>query len=309
MELFYERKLCPVCQSADTEQILSEPYVGGGPERILRPKYDRIPREETYQARLSGYDYSILSCLHCRALFQKLAPTPAFAAEYYGSWIAQHGSPKFPFGEYAHAINEALILTDFLLKWTGKAVPAELKILDFGVGMGVFANAMKACGCRVFGFDLSDERVEARAKDGILPVGYDAIEGFDFINTEQVFEHLPDPLEKAKHLTKGLCEKGVLKISVPFARWLERGPVRIDWSAGRYDRNSYMPLQPLEHLTYFRRPSLVRMMGRLGFEPVRPRIIDELNYAFDWKRSALKNLARPFIRTRLRNYYLFARPD
>lgn len=305
--LFVARSRCPVCHSADVETVLSEPYVGAGPESVLRPKYDRIPREVPYEERLNGYDYTILSCRGCRALFQQLAPTPEFAAEYYGSWIAQHGKPRFLLGEYAHWINEALILTSFLLKRTGRESPDELKILDFGVGQGVFANAMKACGCKVYGYDLSDERLEAREREGIVPVKFEAIEGFDFINTEQVFEHLPDPLEKATHLSRGLTEKGVLKISVPYARWAERGPLKIDWNAGRYARHSYMPLQPIEHLTYFRRPSLERMMASLGFKAVRPSILTELNYAFDWKRSALKYLARPFLRRWMRNYYLFAR--
>lgn len=184
MELFFERGRCPACHSADVETMLSEPYVGGGPETILRPKYDRIPRAIPYEERLNGHDYVILGCRNCRALFQRFAPTPEFASEYYGSWIAQHGKPRFPFEEYKHWINEALILTSFLLKRTGRRTPDELRVLDYGVGEGVFANAMKACGCNVFGFDLASERVEARAKEGIVPVDIDAIAGFDFINTE-----------------------------------------------------------------------------------------------------------------------------
>jgi SAM-dependent methyltransferase len=309
--MFIERRCCPVCRSGGVDQVYSEPYVGAGPETVLRPKHDRLARPLGYEERLDGFDYTILACRDCRALFQKLAPDPAFAAEYYGTWIARHDRPDYPLAEYTHHIHQAMVLTDFLLKATGKRIPDELSILDYGVGRGIFAAAMKACGCRVSGYDLSAERMSMIQQEGIEPVGYSDIPGsnFDFINTEQVFEHLPDPLATASHLIDGLSRRGIMKVSVPYAPWLEQGEVAIDWHADRYARNSSMPLQPIEHLTYFRRPSLTSMMRRLGFHIVRPAILSELNYTFDWGglRKIGRNLLRPFLRNRLRNYYLFAR--
>ena len=309
--MFVARDSCPVCSGNRTEIVYSTPYVGTEVETFLRQKYDRKPRDQTYAERLEGFDFTVLRCVACSALFQRLAPDREFASEYYETWIADHGHPKFPFGEYTHSINEAMTLTAFLLKQTGKSFPNDLWILDFGVGQGVFALAMRACGCRVAAFDLSQARNDTARDNGLTIVEYEDIpdSNFDFINTEQVFEHLDQPRVTASHLVEGLAPRGVLKISVPYAKWLETGHFRIDWNALRYGRHSMMPLQPLEHLTYFKRPSLDIMMKGLGLSRKKPKLSDELNYLFDWRglRNIAKNLIRPIARDRFRNYFLYAR--
>lgn len=52
---------------------------------------------------------------------------------------------------------------------------------------------------------------------------------FDFINTEQVFEHIPKPLETLRYLKKALKTNGVLKISVPTANDIEQRLEIMDW--------------------------------------------------------------------------------
>ena len=101
--------------------------------------------------------------------------------------------------------------------------------------------------------------------------------------------------------------KGVLKISVPFSRWVEKGDLKIDWNAGRYSRHSSMPLQPLEHLTYFRRASVDALASQLGLTRVRLSAGDMLRYATNWTspKSAIKNIGKALFRDRMRNYHLF----
>jgi hypothetical protein len=135
--------------------------------------------------------------------------------------------------------------------------------------------------------------------------------GAHFINTEQVFEHLPSPLQTGAQLVSALVPNGVLKVSVPYAPWLERdvASIEINWEAATYAPHSPMAVHPLEHLTYFRRPSLNTMAARIGMREVRLRPTEELNYAFYWNslRSVAKNLARPFLRRTFRNYFLYAK--
>lgn len=309
--MFIERTECPVCAGHKVSTVYSAPYVGSPVEDYLRPRCDRSNGEGSYRQRFAGHEFVVSACSDCNALFQKHAPAPGLAAEYYDTWIAAHGSPSAPFTEYTHRINEALVLTSLLLKRTGKRSPADLSVLDYGVGRGVFALAMRACGCKVSTYDLSSERMETARRNGLAAIEDSEIpgSGFDFINTEQVFEHLPAPRETTAHLVSGLNDRGILKISVPYGRAIESGPFRIDWNAPKYGPYSPMYLQPLEHLTYFRRPSLDKMMAGLGYAQVRLSVADELNYAFNWKgaRQIAKNLVRPFIRDRIRNYFLYGR--
>jgi predicted SAM-dependent methyltransferase len=86
---------------------------------------------------------------------------------------------------------------------------------------------------------------------------------FDFINTDQVFEHLTHPLQIGEQLVDLLQPGGVLKIFVPDADSTLR-QIR----AGKW-RPSKDALHPLEHVNGFNRRSLERFAGRLGLAPVR----------------------------------------
>ena len=65
------------------------------------------------------------------------------------------------------------------------------------MGWGNWLLAAKALGVSVFGPQLSEERVKYAKKNGITVITWDEIQGsnFDYINTDQGFEHLPQPLE------------------------------------------------------------------------------------------------------------------
>lgn len=321
--MLIERDHCTVCSSPDVTIRYALRYQGSELSRYFANYYglDRRGLEGDYAAALRDAEFVLQECARCHAITQRFAPDEAVANKLYGEWIDDDPGrvykrhPKFL--EYTHQLQEAMILTRFLLRHRAKSVPSDLKVLDFGLGWGRFAAAMQACGCQVYGFDLSHERTELARKKGIQILSYDQIPGqeLDFINTEQVLEHVPEPLETGRHLSRGLTRGGVLKISVPFARWMENGgELKFDWSMGSSEKEpgagkgSPMPVFPLEHLTYFKRPSLDVMAGLLGMRPVKFKVSDELNFAFDWQgpRGIAKNLARPFIRDRIRNYRLFA---
>lgn len=321
---FLERDACTVCGSRDLRTVYSRPYAHGDIRNHFRRYYslDQRGLADEYDRAVGDAEFILQECRRCHAITQRFAPGDGLAALLYGKWIdedpgrAHKRQPGFE--EYTHYIQEALIITSFLLRHRRKSAPSELKVLDYGTGWGRFAQALKACGCEVYAFDLSDERREAAARNGLIPVTEDEIArlALDFINTEQVLEHVVSPLETSRLLTSGLASGGVLKVSVPFARWLETAdPPQIDWSMTRSGsepgrrRGSPMPVFPLEHLTYFKRPSLDVLADMLGLRPVALRLSDEFNFAFDWRsvRSIARNLTRPFVRDRIRNYRLFKR--
>jgi hypothetical protein len=110
-----------------------------------------------------------------------------------------------------------------------------------------------------------------------------------------------------RHLAAALAPRGVLKVSVPFCNWLEKDEMRMDWSASGYTIFSPMPVQPLEHVNYFRRPSLEKLGQAFGLTRVYIGAIESLNYSSFWMQpsQAAKNIGRAFAYQRYRNYYLF----
>lgn len=314
--MFTERPGCPVCAGTDTTIVYDQPYTENAIRTYLTNYYDLEQRNFDYDAVFAGHNFTLKLCTACKAITQHLAPDDELSMMVYSDWIDEgDGEEKrlkrYPFSEYTHHIQEAMIITAFLLRYTGKRSPRDLRVFDFGLGWSRWAMAMKACGCEVAGTDLSPPRIEHARANGITVLDYADIphQAFDFINTEQVFEHLPAPRETARHLVQGLSPQGVLKISVPYTRWLEGRTLLIDWSATRYATRSPMPVAPLEHLNYFQRPSLNVLAAQVELHEVRYSALTELNYAFDWSgpRQMAKNLLRPLGRKWWRNYYLFSR--
>jgi hypothetical protein len=87
---------------------------------------------------------------------------------------------------------------------------------------------------------------------------------FNFINAEQVFEHIASPLKVLRALNTRLDTNGLLRISVPngkrFLRRLHRGV----W------KPSKDPIHPLEHVNCFTHRTLIRLAKEAGLAPISP---------------------------------------
>jgi 2-polyprenyl-3-methyl-5-hydroxy-6-metoxy-1,4-benzoquinol methylase len=190
-----------------------------------------------------------------------------------------------------------------IISWFKKA-PSSLSFFDFGMGWGEWALMAKAFGCRSYGSELSKICLEYANSNGINIVSWDEIpqSQFDFINTEQVFEHISNPLQTLCHLKKGLKADGLLKISVPTVNFMERRLRIMDWNSHKGTRNSLNPVAPLEHINFYRRTSLIMMANLSGMKEVFLPIKNQYQYTTEWvgvKRIA-KNMLLPIFRNILK---------
>ena len=163
-------------------------------------------------------------------------------------------------------------------------------------------------GCKTHGFDLSDARLERARKLGIETMTWDEIpeDKFDFVNTEQVFEHLTDPFDVISRLANSLKPNGVLKISVPFAKDMASRLRQPDWNAPKYTNKSLNPVLPLEHVNCFSVDSITALGARVGLKLVAPSWVR--SYAFIFEKGAIswgnpKNLLRSFLRPCYKRIY------
>ena len=185
----------------------------------------------------------------------------------------------------------------------------KVRVLDYGMGNGFFALALKSFLVDVSGAEFSLERIKFGNENGIksfhvnenLPKNY-----FDLINTEQVMEHVPYPRELLKRLVESLKVGGILKISVPHSRSLEKKDFTINWRAERYADRSPMPLAPLEHLQYFPKVSRAVIAQDHGLKLVRLPRHFHLRYGTNWGfRGIVRNIGRTFLLSKMRNYCLY----
>ncbi|WP_160164360.1 class I SAM-dependent methyltransferase [Rhodopirellula baltica] len=305
------RQSCPACGSRNALKLYSSPFSVDPLDRHLKVYYG-----EHYQPEMLANGSFILErCNSCTLVFQKWVPNSELLNSLYGKWLSSSQlRPELP-ADHKLATSrdgqEVLMIASVVQKR-----PEDLQLLDYGMGWGYWGRAAIAVGVKsIFGFDLAAERMEEAAAKGITAIELDQVPNgtIDFINTEQVFEHLVDPFGVLQSLAPKLNVNGILKISVPKANDLQRRLAIADWDAPKYSKNSLHSVHPLEHVNCWSARSVLAMAKRLGLvEQSRPfqsyySFIGK-NLGFPAPKDLLKGLARPiYHRYSRNNLYLWLR--
>lgn len=81
-----------------------------------------------------------------------------------------------------------------------------MEVLDFGMGWGSLCFQFKSLGVNARGAELSVPRIQNATKNGIEVLSWEEIflNKFHFITTDDVFEHLSNPLKSLEHLVNSL---------------------------------------------------------------------------------------------------------
>jgi SAM-dependent methyltransferase len=289
-----ERAACPGCGATAYRDLIRQTFKTDSLRRLLDTHYEG--RAST--ASLAPYDYWLVRCQQCRLGYQKTVPAPELLHEIYEQWIPpterERLRREYSFEDYCYWGEQIQFVIQHLRK-----PPHQVRVFDFGMGWGEFALMAKAYGCEVSGAELSEVRIRnARAMD-IEVVAWDDIptRRFDFINTEQVFEHLTEPLEVLRHLALALDVGGILKISVPDSRHALRTSERVK-DFGALPHEDIMGVHPLEHINSFEYDTMVRMAKRAGLRVVKPSVWRLYNSSSGWlnPKRALRQLLRPIYR-------------
>jgi predicted SAM-dependent methyltransferase len=306
---FVERRACPACKSDKSKQLYSCAF----DTEPVRSYLERFYGGRVDFTCLEGASYILVECADCGLVFQQQAPGPELLNTLYDKWLGSDTTltrrqRKDGLGFYSLLAQEVMQI----IALTNK-LPADLSVLDYGMGWGKWALMVKAFGCRSYGYELSSERIAQAQSNGIATVTWEEIgqKQFDFINTEQVFEHLVEPLATLAHLAGGLKDDGILKISVPSDFRIDAKLRIMDWSAPKFSWNSLNPVAPLEHLNCFRLRSIREMARQVGLREMKMPVHTQYQYATAWSggQRVARNLFTPFVRNALRiqNYVLLVR--
>jgi SAM-dependent methyltransferase len=264
---FVRRSSCPACQARDSVELYRASYTAPPISDYLVSFYSCQGGVEF--ELLEGNDYRLQECQGCGLMYQSEIPNPALSLKLYEEWI----NPQKAFEVYEAPRDLAyfLTLTDEIANLIRhfNIAPAGLRVLDFGMGWGFWCRAAIGLGCQAHGVELSPTRIEYAARRGIQVLRWEEIPDhqFDVINADQVFEHIPEPLETLRHLRRALKPGGFIKISVPDGRDVKRNLGRLDWEAPAGSAWSLNPVAPLEHINCFTRRSLIMMAARADLKP------------------------------------------
>ena len=301
---FDQRSCCPVCRGTDDKLLVSLPYSDPRLIGYLRNFYSHHYLDDINY--LNNAQYQLIKCNLCKFIYQREVPKPELLNRIYEKWINSEVAKEL---HYEHRRFRSVILSEEMYQiyslFTDN-VSREIKILDFGMGWGEFAIMAKAFGADVYGTDLSETRMQYGAKHfKVIRDLETADNDFDFINTEQVFEHLVDPMEVLTLLMSRLQRGAYLKISVPTALNIGARIKHFDLKSDKKSLYSINPVAPLEHLNFFTRKTFSVMASKVGAEVCTVPVMDQLSsmhFQIRKPKIFFGQLVKPFYRKFFSNY-------
>lgn len=310
MSVLEERRRCPACDTEDSISLFRAAYHEPRMQTFLQRKF-RKPREIV--RLLSGGDYELRKCRHCTLIYQRFILTPEYTTRLYDEWLINDDAEqelsreRLPPRQLAYFANEVLTIGRVL-----KKPHHQVRMLDYGLGRGWWCRMAQAFGFDACGTDLATHLVSEARRQGINAVEVDKLPGkrFDFINTEQVFEHLAHPLGVLRQLRELLEDAGRIKISVPEGRGMEKRIPLMDWTAPRWDRRYLLPATPLIHINTFTQRSIAVMAERAGLHPAPIPIRYEYSLCDTSSLTTIgRSLLRPLYRRTSGATYMFLQPS
>jgi len=296
------REHCPLT-GEHAEVIFSRPY-------SLPELRAMVGSEEVAQA-VADKDYEIRYCAASDLYFQSWVMDEAEVAHFYSSGSDTSSIMRAIAAQklhwFAHMAEEILVVRQVC----NEAPPV---VLDFGTNWGKWASMALAHGCDVYGVEVNHAAEGFCASRGIKMVKAGQLGGspmFDFINIDQVVEHLSDPRGVIAGLKGALKPGGIIKISVPGS---SRLPLLLREAQASGDNSvlkarTLKALAPLGHVNLFTNRALRILGAQLGLEPMRPPIMAWLGAGQMWNmpRQLNRNLVVPFKRYFQRGTYLWFR--
>jgi 2-polyprenyl-3-methyl-5-hydroxy-6-metoxy-1,4-benzoquinol methylase len=161
---------------------------------------------------------------------------------------------------------------------------AGAKILDVGCGFGHYLDIAKRYGFRTFGVEPDAGRAAEAQKKGhsvyigtLSPSAFEGIR-FDVVILNHVVEHLLNPQEVVSQIREHLKENGILYIATP----------NFGGAICTVEGSHHTHFTPPEHISYFTRASLVRLLTRCGFRLIRERRFTHHLHTYDLLAHLLK---------------------
>ena len=246
-------KPCPICKSQRFVAAAS------GADWAARADDDR--RQVLAVAREHGWtpDFHINRCDDCGFLALSPMPDAAWLGRFYGGYYASPAYDAKRHRKIRRSRRRLARLAPFVQGGD---------FLDVGCNLGFACAAASDAGYQATGIDLDAEAI-ARATDDFPACRFETADlpdfaarhpaAFDLVHCAAVIEHLTDVRPFAEALGRVLRPGGILFVTTPDAGHFRRPRDLLDWPE----------VKPPEHLCWFTRTSLARLMDDHGLSVER----------------------------------------
>lgn len=267
-DLFVARSACPTCRRAG-QQHLALPFTDPRVRDFVHDYYEgRVPLQQW-----SRVDYRLDRCPQCGLVWQHWILNETGMQRLYTEWIsAEHslakkvGADAALFAGYAREMAAIASLC--------ASRPKPFRVLDYGMGWGYWCRMAQAFGFEAYGYEISEQRRHYAQCLGVRSLANMAQlrkQRFDFINCEQVIEHVADPQGVLRELVHNLVPGGWLRVSVPDGQGVIRQMADPAWRAGKD------AVHPLEHVNCFNHDALCHLAQSVGLHWVAGAPVDTEN--------------------------------
>ncbi len=294
-DYFTARRKCPCCRSSVCNELYRAPYCSDPMREYLISFYS--PQGGVEFEYLQDQDYVLVECADCGLVYQREIPNDFLMRKLYEEWI----DPKkcFDLYERTRGIRYFRHLSSEIVRIVSifDRPPMNLKFLDFSMGWGHWCRIAQSFGCTVHGTEFSQARIDYAKSKGVTVIDYSEIANhrYDFINTEQVFEHLPDIRTPLNYLKGSLKPNGILKINVPNGWDIKQRLKKCDWTAPKGSKDSLNLIAPLEHINCFNHSSLVVLAQGAGLVPVYTHVKGAASKQSRGFKETAKAILRPYL--------------
>lgn len=216
-------------------------------------------------------EYALLRCEQCGLIYQRDVPNEALMKLLYDEWRDDDASFKKS-QKWRKKLLRGMKNRAEIRYITSLIKSRPIRSLDVGMGWGYWAAQAANAGFESAGTELSPRKV-AYAKEHGVSIADGAVltrEVYDYINTEQVFEHVADPDALLRRLDVSLKPGGVLKFSVPNAFDIDDAFDKQRLLKKENARGGAVSVFPLIHLNGFTHASIRRFVEGYGYELIEP---------------------------------------
>lgn len=209
-------------------------------------EYDKLKKLPRYYEM-----HSLVKCTHCGLVFAQKIPTEHELNEYY----AEYSYTKEAYLSPITIKSYNLLLDEF------EPYRKTNRILDVGCGRGWFLIEAKKRGWEVYGTEFSESAMHLcesqgiTMKKGALNANSFSLEMFDVITSFEVIEHINNPNQEINHIQGFLRKGGLFYCTTPNYNSILR----------YYLKEKYDVITYPEHLTYYTKRTLKRLMIKNGF--------------------------------------------
>jgi len=274
--LAFYRSNCPICQSTGVEILLDVKQKSS--EFLDFLKIEKFNSKTFYESYFSGLlnelKFKIVKCKNCSFIFQADVLNEAGMSLLYNDWLDQelllnHYSKQKPNRSQESMLK---IIKIFYKNKSG------INVLDFGAGYGNFCSLASNLGFNTYAFDLSQEKnshLAGKLKVNVISEFDQYRSYFDFICLNQVLEHVSNPAEILINLKNCLSDHGIIHVSVPNCKQINKTIRRYGLSKVLFDQ-----ISPHQHINAFTNKTLKLLGSKTGLQAFSPLDFVKL---FNWK--------------------------